>query len=697
MVHKAIIKILSVILIVGLNWTGLFAVIETFAYMNDTETSWGNIYLASTLDFSLSSPADFAPSITPSATSSRDISLIKNGILGFQYTASTTNATGTLCDYLDLEAKLDGITVYNNHLTSFNYNAGEFSTSTDDWQFTATLTSNDPSLQNQTCIFDFVFDGVQIGGLGFSDQEIIPNTVTSGTWVEPNPPTTSGYSPIADSYVDQAHPNSNYGSNQELQISSKNPGPENKRAFIKFDFNFPRGTTILSAKLKLYMKDAPPTSRIYEARRVLASWKERDTSGIDWNNQPNASDSPTDSVPSGITNNVWLSWDVTSDVQSFVDGTFTNYGWRLSDSIENSHPTAYEAKFHSRDSNDADKRPVIEITFRSPEATTSYPVINEVYYDVGSEKGSDPDNEWVEIYNPTNEIVNISGWKICDKDACDTLPNSTLIPAKGFVVITNKDSTWDKWIIPSGAVKIVLNSAIGNGLANAGDRIILKNNADAIIDAMSYGNDTTYFELTPSGKGKSLARIVKGYDTNTATDWIINATPNPGTNPSVYGVETLIFTSYGVAVAGYEPVIEENDSDGQEIFEKETTEQKPTIEETSNSNEETSTTTEEITTTEQATITEESSANEELPTDETTAVEPAESSSDIQAAEEQPAIEEQPVIIPDNNSKAEDVPADNGGEGGAGGSGSDGGGSNTNTPSSDGASSGNSAIVSPSE
>jgi hypothetical protein len=82
-----------------------------------------------------------------------------------------------------LEAKLDGITTSTGPLTSFNFNAGEFSTSTDNWQFIVTLTSNDPALENQTCTFDFVFDGIQIGGVGFSDQEIISNTVNSGQWI----------------------------------------------------------------------------------------------------------------------------------------------------------------------------------------------------------------------------------------------------------------------------------------------------------------------------------------------------------------------------------------------------------------------------------------------------------------------------------------------------------------------------------
>lgn len=53
MIRKSIIKIISLLLFVSLNWAGLSAVIDTFAYYNDTETSLENSYSAGTLDFYL--------------------------------------------------------------------------------------------------------------------------------------------------------------------------------------------------------------------------------------------------------------------------------------------------------------------------------------------------------------------------------------------------------------------------------------------------------------------------------------------------------------------------------------------------------------------------------------------------------------------------------------------------------------------
>lgn len=333
MIRNSIIKLVSISLIIGLNWFGISTIIETSAYLNDMEVSQDNVYSATTLGFSLNSPGDFSPNVTPTATSSRNINLTDDGLLGFNYSVSSTSTSGVLCDYLTLTAKLKGSDVYTGTISGFNYNAGEFSTTTDEWQFTANLTSNDPALQNQTCNFGFIFDGVQAEGPGFSDQEIISNTITAGIW-----------------------------------------------------------------------------------QKV---------------------------------------------------------------------------------------------------------VINKVYYDVDSKHGAEGDNEWIEIYNPLDTPIDISGWLIVDNHATDTIPVFNPIPAHGFAVITGNASTWGYWDIPADVVKIVLNSDIGNGLANGGDRVILKMSNNVEIDAMSYGDDNYAFDppCPDVAEGHILGRVPTGIDTDTANDW----------------------------------------------------------------------------------------------------------------------------------------------------------------------------------
>jgi hypothetical protein len=74
---------------------------------------------------------------------------------------------------------------------------------------------------------------------------------------------------------------------------------------------------------------------------------------------------------------------------------------------------------------------------------------------------------------------------------------------------------------------IVLDSPIGSGLANTGDALLLKS-GDGIIDAMSYGSDSSIFDLPAADAGKSLSRNPNGKDTNTSSDWIELDIPTPG-------------------------------------------------------------------------------------------------------------------------------------------------------------------------
>jgi hypothetical protein len=64
------------------------------------------------------------------------------------------------------------------------------------------------------------------------------------------------------------------------------------------------------------------------------------------------------SVSTGTTNGVTLQWTLTSDVQGFVNGTFTNFGWMVRDSTE-SAAVAREGRFRSKESAGPDPQLVI--------------------------------------------------------------------------------------------------------------------------------------------------------------------------------------------------------------------------------------------------------------------------------------------------------------------------------------------------
>jgi predicted ribosomally synthesized peptide with SipW-like signal peptide len=174
---RPLIKATVLFLIVMLNWFGLAAVGRTLANFNDTETSEENIFQASALDFSLSGP-DFSPAITPSQNATSTVNLQDDGLMDFTYGAEVQSASGTLCDFLELEDNLSNV---YGPLGAAATATTTFS-AVDNIIFDARLTSASKALQNQMCEFKFVFDGEQTGGAGFSDTEEISRTITTGEW-----------------------------------------------------------------------------------------------------------------------------------------------------------------------------------------------------------------------------------------------------------------------------------------------------------------------------------------------------------------------------------------------------------------------------------------------------------------------------------------------------------------------------------
>ena len=109
-------------------------------------------------------------------------------------------------------------------------------------------------------------------------------------------------------------------------------------------------------------------------------------------------------------------------------------------------------------------------------------VLSEVYYDVDDLHGEETANEWVEVRNNNDVEANVSGFVVADGNSSDVFPDGTVIPANGYLLVTNNSSTTSFWTIPSGTSVVALGSLIGNGLATGGDVVYLK-------DASAGGGD----------------------------------------------------------------------------------------------------------------------------------------------------------------------------------------------------------------
>lgn len=142
-------------------------------------------------------------------------------------------------------------------------------------------------------------------------------------------------------------------------------------------------------------------------------------------------------------------------------------------------------------------------------------------------------DEWVELFNTTDQDISLKNWTLTDNSGTETKINANKkIKAGGFALLSKSSSTWRFWEENKKAEKIQLGRQIGDGLDNEGDHLILKNPQGEEVDRMSWGSDTSGFtppeenSLVPLGS--STERKAPGFDTDTASDWEERTPPTPG-------------------------------------------------------------------------------------------------------------------------------------------------------------------------
>ena len=159
--------------------------------------------------------------------------------------------------------------------------------------------------------------------------------------------------------------------------------------------------------------------------------------------------------------------------------------------------------------------------------------------------------EWIEFYNALDASINLANWTLDDGEEAELLPPMS-VPPKGFAMLAGS-STHFLSDHPSfaGILAEMADGSLGNGLANTGDSLILRDNVGRVVDAMSYGDDATALDpacpTVPAGH--SLEREPAGYDTDRADDFVEREDPSPGGTPTstatVTATVTLTATSTG--------------------------------------------------------------------------------------------------------------------------------------------------------
>lgn len=138
-------------------------------------------------------------------------------------------------------------------------------------------------------------------------------------------------------------------------------------------------------------------------------------------------------------------------------------------------------------------------------------VINEIMYRAADSANTE---DWVELYNPTGNVVNLADWALTDSGNSFFLPVTTTVPANGFLVIA-RDTTLFQTVYPS------VTNVIGNfpfGLNNAGEWVALLAPGGCVVDEVTYGVAAPW-PATPNGAGPSLALKQSALDNSQPANW----------------------------------------------------------------------------------------------------------------------------------------------------------------------------------
>ncbi len=134
-------------------------------------------------------------------------------------------------------------------------------------------------------------------------------------------------------------------------------------------------------------------------------------------------------------------------------------------------------------------------------------VINELHYNP-----ADGGVEFVELYNPNDEAVDISGWTI---DAADlTAAPGTVILPDDYIVFTEDDAAF-RTLYGSG---IYVGGVYGGGFSGGGELVELRDAAGTLVDVVDYDDKDPWAE-TPDGDGPSLELIDPAVDNSLPNAW----------------------------------------------------------------------------------------------------------------------------------------------------------------------------------
>lgn len=168
-------------------------------------------------------------------------------------------------------------------------------------------------------------------------------------------------------------------------------------------------------------------------------------------------------------------------------------------------------------------------------------IINEFFCDPTPQVGL-ANAEFVEIYNRSSKVFDVSGWQLADASSTGTCQTGFLLP--GDYIVLSSTSNIDSFTVATGVTSFP-------SLNNSGDNIVLRDMNGMILDSITY-TDEWYKDPNKDGGGYTIERINANDPCSDADNWAasndnlggtpgeINSTDDPTPDTDIPGISQLI-------------------------------------------------------------------------------------------------------------------------------------------------------------
>ncbi|MEX2605467.1 MAG: CotH kinase family protein, partial [Gracilimonas sp.] len=162
---------------------------------------------------------------------------------------------------------------------------------------------------------------------------------------------------------------------------------------------------------------------------------------------------------------------------------------------------------------DAAEEPNLTANFDALSGEEADIVINEIMYNAPDEE--DP-QDWIELFNPNDFAVNLSGWIVKDEDDNHEfiIPENTIIAEEGYLVVAQN---LNDFVAMYGTLEPVVGN-LGFGLGGGGDQVRIFDLSGVMVDSVEY-DDVAPWPFEADGNGYSLELNDPFLDNELGENW----------------------------------------------------------------------------------------------------------------------------------------------------------------------------------